>query len=382
MPVSEYVGHAGVAVGRVGRRRNRLVGRSLLAVGSLVFMCGAVELALRLVLPPASSAALPHVLLSDESEARLQWLERHARGESSRYAFDEPDPLLGWRVKPNADVRAQKPGSYDVVVHTNNQGLRGREPVSVTPTSGRMRIGLFGCSQTFGEGVTDDDTYGARLAGLLDHAEVLNFGVHGYGTDQMLLRYDREGAAYHLDVVVLAFGWFHMARNMSRFTFFAKPRFVLDANGNLALDGVPVPDPATLLAEQPPMADRLVDQSMALRWAWSRVKLAREREFYERDPAPWRLTEALIRRFVSIARERGARVILLSIDESQPELDSKLSALSAELAVEEVDLGPTMRGLKAAGVEVQLPLDAHWNATGHRVVAERLAEQLGRGATR
>ena len=97
------------------------------------------------------------------------------------------------------------------------------------------RIAVFGCSQTFGSGVEDDETFSARLAVSLRGVEVLNFGVHGYGTDQMLLRWEREGVAYAPDVVVLAFAYYHLDRNITGFRFYAKPHFILEPGGALRL---------------------------------------------------------------------------------------------------------------------------------------------------
>ena len=40
---------------------------------------------------------------------------------------------------------------------------------------------------------------------LLPQAEVINFGVHGYGHDQMLIFFKEEGVKYKPDVVILGF---------------------------------------------------------------------------------------------------------------------------------------------------------------------------------
>src|SRR5262249_51774194 len=144
-------------------------------------------------------ARLPHVGLGDQDQNRLRWAERHRGSDVTTddgLGFDQPDPLLGWSPIPNNDRRNSQPGAFDVEAHTTVDGIRGRAAIERARTPGRTRIAVFGCSQTFGGEVEDDQTYSARLASELAGVEVLNFGVHGYGTDQMLLRYERDGTPY------------------------------------------------------------------------------------------------------------------------------------------------------------------------------------------
>ena len=47
---------------------------------------------------------------------------------------------------------------------------------------GVMRVLVFGDSLTFGDEVTDDETYVAHLQTMLPGTEVLNLGVHGMAT--------------------------------------------------------------------------------------------------------------------------------------------------------------------------------------------------------
>src|SRR4030095_261544 len=178
---------------------------------------------------------------------------RAARGAEA-WEIDVPDATLGWRPKPGISVRSVHPGSYDVMVTTNPQGLRGARPALRPRRPGTTRVAVFGCSQTFGSGVQDDETFRARLEASLHDVEVLNFGVHGYGTDQMLLRWEREGVDYAPDVVVLAFAYYHLGRNVTRFRFYAKPRFALAGDGALRLEGVPPPPPHTLARHGSPTA--------------------------------------------------------------------------------------------------------------------------------
>jgi hypothetical protein len=313
---------------------------------------------------------------SEDTLERELWIKRRSTVALDPYRFDMPDPLLGWRPKPGVAVRAVRPGSYDVVIRIDENGLRAPGPVRVSKPPGISRIGVYGCSQTFGEGVNDEETFSAQLATLLPRTEVLNFGVHGYGTDQMLLAYERDGARYELDAVVVAFAWFHVNRNASRFSFFAKPRFELEQDGALVLTGTPVPDPDTVLASSRSEPARWLDQSILLRWSWQRVINLNHWRMLRPDSPEWALSRALIARFVRAIRARGAVAILANIDERRADLEPALKKLAIEEGAGFVNLGPRLREMSRAEVSYQLVDDPHWNATGHRAIAVELADRL------
>src|SRR5262245_47270071 len=104
------------------------------------------------------------------------------------------------------------------------------------------RIVVLGDSFTFGEEVSDTETYPHLLQELLPTVEVINLGVHGYGHDQMLVLFREEGSKYEPSLVVLGFVASDMERNLMGFRDYAKPRFVV-TGGELRLVGTPVPHP-------------------------------------------------------------------------------------------------------------------------------------------
>src|SRR4029453_1113249 len=303
-------GRAGDAGGaRVAHDRDQGMRASgpLVAALSVAATLLALEGAVRLRLSSANRDALPHVGVDAETQRRLEWVGagRAARGAEA-WEIDIPDPTLGWRPKPGISVHSVHPGSYDVMVTTNPQGLRGARPALQPRRPGTTRVAVFGCPQTFGSGVQDDETFSARLEASLHDVEVLNFGVHGYGTDQMLLRWEREGVDYAPDVVVLAFAYYHLGRNVTRFRFYAKPRLPLAGAGALRLEGVPVPHPDTLARDGSQTAPwPLADRSVLLRWLWDRGLRRRQAELYQPGGPAWEVTRALIARFADTAQRHG-----------------------------------------------------------------------------
>lgn len=141
------------------------------------------------------------------------------------------DDTLGWTVAPN---RKSENGLY----LSSAEGLRSPVQGAVLKSDGRScRIALVGDSYTFGENVAFEDTWGSVLGGLLgDRCQVLNFGVSGYGVDQMYLRYLQDVRLWHPDIVIVAFIDHDLRRSMTSYGFltfpdgrfpFIKPRFVL-----------------------------------------------------------------------------------------------------------------------------------------------------------
>jgi hypothetical protein len=209
----------------------------------------------------------------DDASKRLLWLAtREGRGEVA-YSFDIHHPTRGWALRPG--IRGMRVFG-DRVLNSNSRGLRGAREHPYAKPAGTRRVLVFGDSFTFGEDVSDDETYSHYLEQSLAGVEVLNFGVHGYGHDQILLYLREEGVKYQPDVVVLGFLYDDMERNLLGFRDYAKPRFEL-RGGRLELRGVPVPSPEATLGREL-YRSKFVDLWTILvgRWRW-RTGAAEER---------------------------------------------------------------------------------------------------------
>jgi hypothetical protein len=345
----------------------------LLAGVATIAAVGGLELGLRGLLDANARAALPAVGASADEVNRRAWLgRRHDQNDGLRW--DRSDELLGWRPLPDLHRRNYRPGVFDAMVSTNAAGLRGAGDVAETKAAGTMRIAVFGCSQTFGGVVNDDETFAARLQAALPGTEVLNFGVHGYGTDQMLLYWERDGTRFAPDVVVLAFAWYHAGRNVQGFRFFAKPRFVVDGP-ELQLAGVPVPTPEAVAAE-PVEPLGVADQSVLLRWTWGRALAARERALYVESSPAWELSLRLIARFAESVRRTGARMVLVNIEEDLPSLEPSLARVAEDQGIAFVNAGPRLREVHANTMLRVSAEDGHFNAGAHRLLAELIGPAL------
>ena len=142
-----------------------------------------------------------------------------------------PDPILGWTIAPS---RKSENGMYLSSV----EGVRSAEQgVVMKADAATCRIALIGDSFTFGETVPYADTWGAILGDHLGgRCQIVNFGVIGYGTDQVYLRYLKDVWPWHPDLVIFSLIDDDFRRTMSVYGFltfpdgrfpFTKPRFIL-----------------------------------------------------------------------------------------------------------------------------------------------------------
>jgi len=169
-------------------------------------------------------------------------LEAYLRLTGVGGGFYEPDPVLGARHIPNRSGRWRK-ACFDVPIRINSDGLRDvehqREKLPET-----VRIAVLGDSLAEALQVPLEQSFPRRLEAMLNasgqnpRAEVINFGVSGYGTDQEYLTLKTHAATYRPDVVVLAFTIGNDVRNNSpalerQVSSYAKPFFRLDAEGRL-----------------------------------------------------------------------------------------------------------------------------------------------------
>jgi hypothetical protein len=157
------------------------------------------------------------------------------------------DPDLGWR--PRAGIRN---GPDDV----DSRSLRSKREYDAMPPDGVLRIAAFGDSFVYGSEVSTDECWPTVLERIRPDTEVLNYGVPGYGQDQVYLRFLAEAKATNprivlfgvapptLDRMVSVMGAFRMMEGTDSGAI-SKPRFELDEHGDLAL----IPNPLKRLED-------------------------------------------------------------------------------------------------------------------------------------
>jgi len=344
-------------------------------------------LAANLLLAAASALAVVAVL------AGAEWLVRRANPRYlERISLDDLaylhtySPVYGWTPRPS--FRHTLAGSETTI---NRLGYRGRE-VTRAREAGRPRVVMLGDSITFGYGVRDDETFSAVMETLAPPLEVVNLGVQGYGTDQELLKLEREGLAYAPDVVVLnvclANDLLDNAAARSIYDgVYPKPYFRLEGGRLVEVaDHVALSPPrrvALLLSQRSALFNALLDLVHVDRARYQR-ELAGWMEAEPAEPA-FAVTFALVRRMDEVTRAHGSRFVALLYpslrDFIRPSRRAQRFLDAPELrGVKVVDLRPRFQ---AAGFNADtfsrysLDGNLHLTAEGHRLAARVILEVLG-----
>jgi hypothetical protein len=317
----------------------------------------------------------------DNSSYRLQWIGLHRIHQEWTGQYAIYHPTRGWTLKPGIRNMNVFEGKF---LNSNSKGIRGKTEYDYPRAAGKQRILVLGDSFTFGEEVSDDETYSHDLESALPNTEVLNLGVQGYGHDQMLLYLKEEGVKYHPNVVILGFAYLDIYRNIWSFFAYAKPQFEL-IPGGLRLTNVPVPTPDRVLAREPylPKAlDLLVILREKVRW------MLGENETEARN-----LTRALLDETIATTRSIGAVPVFVYLpvyEEIQPLPESfhTLTAKSPPVANREQYLGAICQeqGIRCLFLrprfeeEVKRGVDfnarGHWNPAAHRLAAQEIRSFL------
>lgn len=123
--------------------------------------------------------------------------------------FYQLDQARGYALRPGAAGWYRKEG--EAYIRINSDGLRDREH-SITKPPDTFRIAVLGDSYPEALAVSQEEAFWSVMERQLQEcsgfagkkAEVINFGVSGYGTAQELLTLREEVWKYSPDVVVLA----------------------------------------------------------------------------------------------------------------------------------------------------------------------------------
>jgi len=245
-------------------------------------------------------------------------------------------------------------------LHTNRWGMRDRDYDLAKP-AGTFRIALLGPSFVMGSGVADGEPFAdvleARLnrelaGGRYQHYEVLNFGVPGYSLLEQAAQLDERVLAFHPDVVIIS----------------------LDPDLESAIDQhlmhvveshIPIPYDGLRAVLQ----DAGVFRTSI--WREQRGRLRRADE---------RIVEWALQHMAQVSRDHGAVPVAIGlglVSGHRPTIPSLQSARGVgflTLDLSDVYLGHDPTTLRIA------EWDNHPNALGHRLIADRLFDEIRRHA--
>jgi lysophospholipase L1-like esterase len=332
---------------------------------------------------------------------------------------------LGWSNRPFSRGTVYD-REYATYLQYNSKGMRGPERSYAKPP-GTYRILALGDSFVDGYTVALADRVTEQLERLLNAAsppqrvEAITMGVAGYSTDQELLWLESEGLRYEPDLVVLLFFDNDIYGNGLPYFFGAKPQFLWNGRA-LALHNVPVPHSVPGGHRHETSRWNLASRFPAFhRWAEDHSRLYRlaagtshstplppHSPIYRRPETPevrsaWEVTRALLARMKRDAGERGTGFLVFYIPRREDVYRQDWAKIEARLGLQpgqwdmrgvtdrfleicrEEDLhclDPTARFVETArqlapgGQRLYYKYDGHWAASGHRLAAQILAEQI------
>lgn len=273
-------------------------------------------------------------------------------------------------------------------ISVNEDGQRGPR-VPRARTAGVERVLLLGDSVAFGLEVGDAETLAARLRST--SREVVNLAVPGFGTDQELLKLEREGVAWKPDVVLLSFCLANDLADNGLPVFLydglhVKPYFVAEGE-RLAL----VDDHlrmgarrrlATWLSERSAMYNAALRRTPPAAGDAPEHWLTRQNAVMERLDTVLEVTVRLILRMQAAARSAGARFVVLVHPTRGSYADESSGPglrLRERLQREGVPLVWLRDEYAARGLRYdELAVDGlgHLSARGHAVTADIVAAAL------
>jgi lysophospholipase L1-like esterase len=347
------------------------------------------------------------------------------------------DADVGYSLRPNAEGLWSGEG-VETYIRVNSDGLRDREHTKEKPAD-TLRVAVVGDSYAEALQVPAESAFWSVAERRLQDCaalggrkvEFINFGVSGFSTARELILLRTHVRQYSPDVVVLLFTTGNDVRDNSKplaakYEGLPLPYFVYE-NGAL------VPDDSLIRARNESLKFRFRESFAggALDWlrnhlrvvglfdkarvAFQNTKSERsdERTGFEpgldaqvytepKDPLwadAWRLTEGLLLAVRDEAKPQGARLLVVTGSNGiqvhpEPSVrerfardlgaedllypERRVRAFGEREGVEVLNLAPTLREYAERNRVFLHGTDGHghWNALGHRLVGERLAERL------
>ncbi len=348
-------------------------------------------------------------------EAGLQSARLPATG--LRLMRANPHGTGSYRLAPGLDLAVQiKRRGFRI--RTNSHGLHWREVEHAKPR-GRRRVAFLGDSFTFGCWAPDVEHSFVGVFERLGNparVEALNFGVGGYGVDDMELLLREEVFGFEPDWIIVAL----FVGNDFRDTWLGLDKYRLEdgqakLREELYAERVPevfrraeffqspaAPDPSRLRRALTTFATfRLLLPALGWDNPWIDFKVSREFtafSFWSQAPPPpivlrarERVLETLLR-MDEVARSRGARLGVVTLPtreqvyctrESGRDYDVQLPQAwvrvwAREAGVPFLDAWPALRRRALDGERLYLPDDIHFDGRGHAAAGELIREWFAR----
>jgi lysophospholipase L1-like esterase len=351
------------------------------------------------------------------AEFYFRMFNPHENVKSEQNIFFEYNNTLGWQLIPNKSGVVSSKHEYKTVVTINNAGMRDRDR-QVIKTTGEKRIAVLGDSFTAGMDVDDQDVFTQILENnLLKNAEVLNFGVNGYGPTQEYLLLKSRALRYKPDIVVMII---YMGNDFDDIVGlsdwidgYKRPQAVLNKRDRIDLTNIPVPrteghnlkrkEHACNLPQShfinflDKYLHELKKNKYAIENMPSELRICKKNPD-EQTIGAFNLMRGIINETNSLCKKNGCRFTVvaaptiiqvynnvfwpkivkkynLNTDTYDLETPNKVLAKMCDtLNIPFLDLTTALKEAARKGDDVYYYDNQHWNRKGHQVVAETISK--------
>ena len=295
-------------------------------------------------------------------------------------------PTLGWIHRSNLRINPERPHLSET---TGENGIR-MNSTAIKPVPQRAILAV-GDSFTYGVGVGDAETWPAALERKLGQP-VINGGLAGYGTDQIILTAEHLFGRLAPKLLIVDFLDDDIRRSgMSVFGAAPKPYFVVD-NGELALRNVPVPQKLEINSQTVGVVNAVVNSSYLLEWISQRLGITGWRttpvnELVNNNPVE--ITCLLLARAKTLAASfRADLLLVLQWQHStilnwreRPETIAAILQCAKTQGVMTLDTWEPLRSVNASDPDRFRAFylhDGHMSAAGNEFIADLIYKQLTR----
>jgi len=347
--------------------------------------------------------------------------------------FYQWDELLGWAKKPNA-TRTNLTEEFRAVEAVNSMGIRGPD-YSFAKAANEYRILVLGDSYAEGYTVDFDDLCSETLKSILNseasgpYFQVINCGTVGYSTDQELLFYKRDGRRFNPDLVILMFCENDTWDNASSAEVYGKfaPQFRIEGDHLKLVPACAQSLSPSMVPDSPPRPSPDINEWLKKHWRFYGLlldglvglnllspepvivyPLPDSLRVLSRKPDPevehaWQITESVLVDLSKTVEESGASLLVAYVpiiwtvspdawttvrrkygmtgQEWDPDLvEKRLVQICKKNAIECLPTISVFKERAAAkgktGDYYYHTRDGHWNAAGHRLFGQMLAERI------
>lgn len=244
---------------------------------------------------------------------------------------------------------------------TQDSQMRRATSLAPHPT-GKDKILVLGCSQTYGQCVSDNETFAWKLQDTFKNYTVINLARCGAGANEMYLRLTEQDMTDVKFVVFGHIGW-HLTRNTGAYGHIYNNKNVHAA-----------------------VATRkgVLKQLGVLRWKYFPYRKLTLFSYFEMlynklltlnrsKPSTMTRTQAVIfQKMQKFCKDNAAKLLVANIDDDFSIVDV--------LNKEQIDwvCGLNLEEADATGVKIYThePVDLHINAKTHAILAERISQAL------